>query len=675
MEHEQVPPDQLMILAFNRKAASEITKRIRKDQHLIDFNNARTFHSLAYQLVQPKSELLFDEKTGSNKKQSDFVQRLLNTVMNPALLAQIYLFFRQEMKELEDIGAFLSKEDYYAYRRNHVQEALGGQQVKSKGEKWLADFLFEHGIRYAYERIWYWDNPSEGNYHPDFCIATDGGIPNIVIEHWGIDLNDHSHQVPAHWNHSWHDYREQINRKRQFWTRYNKKNPDQPVLFLETSIADLRNGREHFEEVLTTMLQRAGVRIVLLPEDELHKRVVTSRIGRFSTMCLQYIQKAKKQRLTPDDMSKLFSEISSLDLRTESFLKIANNIYRRYQEALITENKTDFDDLIEAAIAHVHREKGECRIRVDDDRYVAMNELRWIMIDEYQDFSRLFYDLVDAIRAHNSAVKLFCVGDDWQAINAFAGSHLRYFHEFQQLIRDAHIGDLQNNYRSARKIVDLGNQFMQGRGKPSIATRPELRGKLEICHTDKIWIEERPGDEHLQERRKDERFQTWITAKDQKIRTDTALRIGRILKKCNQILTSQEYGKNIGFAILSRVDRLGAGYPNMQAFHRKLNQTLLLDERKAFGDFDSRVHCGTVHSYKGLEADVVIILGVNRRNFPKIHPDNELYYVFGESPADVLAEEERLFYVALTRAKTDLYLLTETNRESEYLDRLGIAAA
>jgi len=106
MGHERVPPDQLMILAFNRKAAAEATSRVRKDLGIIDFNNARTFHSLAYQLVQPKGELLFDENTGSTKKQSQFVQGLLNSVLNPAILAQIYFFFRKEMRELEDIGTF-----------------------------------------------------------------------------------------------------------------------------------------------------------------------------------------------------------------------------------------------------------------------------------------------------------------------------------------------------------------------------------------------------------------------------------------------------------------------------------------------------------------------------------------------------------------------------------------
>jgi DNA helicase-4 len=673
MEHEAVVPDRLMILAFNQKAAKEVTKGIRRDYGLIDFDNARTFHSLAYQLVQPQADLLSDESGGgiNAQKQSAFVQRLLNSVMNPALLAQIYLFFRSEMQELEDIGAFLSPDDYYAYRRSHVQETLNGQLVKSAGEKWIADFLFEHGVKYAYERLWFWDGH---NYRPDFSLFVNGPAPNIVIEHWGIDLNDPSKKVPEHWVKSWEDYRKELERKRDYWRRHNEANRDRPVLFLETSVADMRRGRESFEEVLAHQLRQAGFPVQRLPESDLRERVVTQRIGRFSSMCLQYIQKAKKQRLSPAAMADRIAAEKELSVKTGAFLAIANNLYGRYERSLSAENKIDFDGLMNAAIDRVHQTKGECEIRIEGDRFVTMNQLDWILVDEYQDCSRLFYDLVDSIRTYNKNVRLFCVGDDWQAINAFAGSDLLFFSQFRRLIDGARTGHLQNNYRSARQIVDLGNSFMQGKGKPSIPKRDELRGSFQICHTDKVWIEQRPGAEWVEERAKDERFQTWIAVDGGEQRLDRDMRLGRVLKQCHEILANRKYGRDTTFAILSRVEQLGRGYPNLAAFHRKLKQTLLPEELEKFRDFDAQVHCGTVHSFKGLEADVVVVLGVNERNFPKIHPDNELYSVLGVTASDVLAEEERLFYVAITRAKADLYLLTETDRESVFLSRLTALA-
>ena len=59
--------------------------------------------------------------------------------------------------------------------------------------------------------------------------------------------------------------------------------------------------------------------------------------------------------------------------------------------------------------------------------YGDLKQIRYVLIDEYQDFSELFYRLVQAVREQNPRARFFCVGDDWQAINGFAGSDLRFF--------------------------------------------------------------------------------------------------------------------------------------------------------------------------------------------------------------------------------------------------------
>ena len=72
---------------------------------------------------------------------------------------------------------------------------------------------------------------------------------------------------------------------------------------------------------------------------------------------------------------------------------------------------------------------------------------------------------------------------------------------------------------------------------------------------------------------------------------------------------------------------------------------------------------------------MVIVLNLLEMEFPKIHPSNELYKILGVSLDNVYAEEERLFYVAITRAKKDLFLVTEKDRESEFLERIKSKAA
>ena len=66
------------------------------------------------------------------------------------------------------------------------------------------------------------------------------------------------------------------------------------------------------------------------------------------------------------------------------------------------------------------------------------------------------------------------------------------------------------------------------------------------------------------------------------------------------------------------------------------------------------------------------MLNVNQGSYPTIHPDEELYEIFGTTPSDVLEEEKRLFYVGITRAKEELYILCEEGIESNFLDDITL---
>jgi hypothetical protein len=95
-------------------------------------------------------------------------------------------------------------------------------------------------------------------------------------------------------------------------------------------------------------------------------------------------------------------------------------------------------------------------------------------------------------------------------------------------------------------------------------------------------------------------------------------------------------------------DKIGEWCPKRQkTIEKKVNG------RNVFVNIDY----STAHSFKGKERDVVIIVGANRRSFPKFHPDNELMEVLGVTMQKVKNEEQRLFYVAITRAKEELYLV------------------
>jgi len=128
-----------------------------------------------------------------------------------------------------------------------------------------------------------------------------------------------------------------------------------------------------------------------------------------------------------------------------------------------------------------------------------LTTLRYICIDEFQDFSDLFYRLVAAIRKQNPRVELFAVGDDWQAINGFAGSDLRFFEHFDQYIGDSRRLYISTNYRSGQSIVGVGNALMAGLGKPAMAHKSAPAGQVLLADVNdfepsQLELERHPGD-------------------------------------------------------------------------------------------------------------------------------------------------------------------------------------
>jgi len=280
------------------------------------------------------------------------------------------------------------------------------------------------------------------------------------------------------------------------------------------------------------------------------------------------------------------------------------------------------------------------------------------MIDEYQDFSPLFYQLIQSIRKYNPNVRLLCVGADWQAINAFAGSALTFFEEFEEWIGSAEITHLLTNHRSQAKIVENSNALMDG--GPEAVSLPDKRGGLvQIEFIDGVWLELRKGKEEAY--RADERFH--FLKRGESVNVIAT----KYAKRCYQIITDPEnVGKTV--AILSRRNEFHS--VSLEDFQRKLIECLNEEEEKTIGKPKDKIQVKTVHRFKGLEAEIVILVRACEDDYPVIHPDDALLAIFGRNEADTIDEEKRLFYVALTRAKEKLYILTERGRESPFLRRL-----
>ena len=191
------------------------------------------------------------------------------------------------------------------------------------------------------------------------------------------------------------------------------------------------------------------------------------RVPMFVGLVQRYISLAQLHTKSPDDMASIIKDLPIE--KTTSFLKMANRVYRRYEEKKKEEGFMDFNDLLKRATFIIDEMKSDIKIKEfrDEKQVSEMNlkDIELLLIDEYQDFSTLFYSIIQTIAKYNKDFRLFVVGDDWQAINQFAGADIQYFLDFRKKFENESVIEkaLTMNYRSKKPIVDMGNRLMSER--------------------------------------------------------------------------------------------------------------------------------------------------------------------------------------------------------------------
>jgi DNA helicase IV len=304
-QHCHVSPDEMLLLAFNRKAAEEMRDRLTsKLQGAIP--HTMTFHALAFALVHPEESILYDEPDGSQSK-----SRVLQTVIDDYLRhpdhyqtirALMLAHFREDWARIALGGYDKTPEKMLRYRRSLPREALDGKYLKSFGEKVIADFLFEHDIKYRYERNFWWNG---GNYRPDFTIFT-GDSSGVIIEYFGLKGDP--------------DYDDMSEEKREYWRARARWS------FLEYSPQDLRD-REAFLERLQQDIEHAGVVCKRLSEEEVWFRIKDRAIDRFTNLVVNFVQRCRKQSWSPEQLAGGIARHKCANEVEQQFLNLAQGIY------------------------------------------------------------------------------------------------------------------------------------------------------------------------------------------------------------------------------------------------------------------------------------------------------------------------------------------------------------
>ena len=283
--------------------------------------------------------------------------------------------------------------------------------------------------------------------------------------------------------------------------------------------------------------------------------------------------------------------------------------------------------------------------------------LRYLMIDEYQDFSLPFFRLAQALRALYPELRLFAVGDDWQAINRFAGSDVRYFTDFKHFFpEDSTIIPLLTNYRSRRCIVENANRFMlthyDSQALPA-KTFQRRRGRITTLRPEKLRYDPTDLEEDALS---DGRFGKLLP---RQLPTSQQKPAGQLLK---QLFLLIKRHPRASFLILHRHNFTTYPGLDLMKLQQALTQLAASEQVLTPVAFKSQIRFLTIHKSKGLEADIVVLLEFNRDLLLAPHPHGSLFTVFGDNRAQEAADQARLLYVALTRAKERLYLLTSDRR-------------
>jgi len=290
--------------------------------------------------------------------------------------------------------------------------------------------------------------------------------------------------------------------------------------------------------------------------------------------------------------------------RTELFLEIYWLIHKEWNLRLNAANAIDFEDMLIQA-AHI----------VENKMYVPDYDL--ILVDEFQDSSSARARLVKSLLKSKGKYVLV-VGDDWQSINRFAGADVSLMSRFHDSFGNGPTLHLSRTYRCTQTIADVAKKF--------VTKNPNQIKKNVLADqggTGNPIVLVRAGD-----------GQQGVREALQRISDD--LKSG---------------GQNGGSVyILGRYD---------------FNRDWVPDD-----DFPSlEITYKTIHGSKGLEADYVVVVNLEfgRHGFPsEIEDDPILNLAMSELETFEHAEERRLLYVALTRAKKQAFLVTKKDRDSMF---------
>ena len=594
---KRAKPNEILAIAYNRNAARELRERI-KEKAKVEVE-VGTFHSIGKSILhQCKFPSRPHEFVDQEDKLHDFLNQILQRCLKLGDFSDLYFeyFKKHEFRNIDEVKDFKTEREYANWLRSNKLITLNNERVKSHGELLVANFLFSNGIEYKYESFYSPDNsmPLDVDYRPDFYLPKHG----IYLEYFGIDEEGNTAPyIP----------KDQYNKEMQWKFETHRQG--------NTKLIDLYFHQKKHGVLLQTLSDRLkahGVKFSPIPKEDLFKVINnTDKDTRFLKLVQRFLGQFK-ERQNAVALSDLVRN-SQNDERVLLFLRIFEVLLNAYQQELSNNRKIDFGDMISRSAKLVSENN-------------SLSKYKYIIIDEFQDISDGRYDLITQFLKQNTKTKLFCVGDDWQAIYRFAGSDHKIMTNFEKLFGMTTTLKLDQTFRYNDKIASVSEQFITQnpsqikKGMKTLTSKPTPQV---FVH----WHQNKP-----------------IDAIQQSIKT--ILRNYSVTNETLLILSRYNHNQFTG-SELSEIKNLWNG-----------------------GAISQR----SIHSSKGLEADFVIVadLMADHHGFPsEIQDDPILNLVLSDEDSFKDSEERRLLYVALTRSKHQTHLIADASCPSRFAEELA----
>ena len=588
VRNQEVPPERILILAFNRDAAQEIRDRLPQD---LQGANVLTFHAFGLQVIASQGQVptistMASDPFALNKAIETFLAQLVNDPDIGNVAVRLMANMPADYKAPFD---FRNENEYQRYIREVELRALSGDRVKSFEELEIANWLTQNGIPFRYERIYPEDTRTREyrQYQPDFWIPGH----DIYIEHFALNGDG---SAPRGWT----GYAEGVQWKR-------RKHQEKGTTLIETY--SWQHRQESLLPTLRQKLEEAGVEFQPISRDQLVAKLGRERISPLCGLLCAFLNHAKSSNLSHQELKERIATAGD-PKRADAFLQVFDKARQLYEARMTDEKALDFHDLINQAIAHL--QEG-----------ATGHDYSHVLVDEFQDISTGRMELLKALRRPD--VAYFLVGDDWQSIYRFTGSRVSLVRNVAQHLGHTRVETLTQTFRFGRKILEPSSRFIQENPEQ---TRRTLKPNPDV------------NDKGL----------TVVATRD------PADGLRAVIKN---LAESGDYQENDTIMVLGRFRH------SRRALHTQGPRAR------------EKVIYRTVHSAKGQEADYVVILDLkdSKHGFPcKVEDDPLLKLVLPpvEDGEYKFAEERRLFYVALTRAKKGAYLVVDERLPSPFVREL-----